>query len=782
MTENEKIVDRIKKVYSSSTNDQKKYLRQVLEELSESGYSETYNKIWLADYKEIPVDKETFLCDPEYLGSSNNNGRSIYPAWRDVMDELDRTGNQYYEIVFTGATRTGKTSTAVSDASYNLYKLMCLRDPQTYFGLKSVSRISIFFFNLTQTLAKGVAFKEFISTLNSSPWFHKHGHFTKSESNPTYVPEGGQIEITYGSDASHALGKATYCLSGETKILTDMGVYKLSEVPKEAKVGQLTPDRQVVFVKAKVSITSFVSETKKVTLCNGFSIECTGNHKLMREDGSYRCVDELIPSDRLYSIKCGVPSASKIHSIETKNYDKYIPVYDVINAEPYHNFIIAGEYEDYVSHNCVIFDECNFAQAGIKDVNKAKARMKEKYDTLVARVTGTFVKQGEVFGKIYVISSKRSDSDFMEEYVEAQRQAGNKHMYIFDKPQWEVWPSSKYTSSEKFPIALGGKKLKSFVVPDDQNNENGIAELKKQGYEILDVPIDNKTRFLSDFDVALRDIAGITVQGSMTFISQEVLDENITKERKNPFYTDIVQIGTKDDYSLEEFFHIEEVDDRYKKYPMYIHLDLSLNTDKTGISGICQSGRKDIDMPDNKTMSQPTFTHIFSVSLEAPRGDKIPYDKITRFICWLRNQGFYIAGISRDQFQSEYMGQLLEAQGFAVDKLSLDRTPDGYMAFRSILLEHRIDLLNVDLLNHELTRLERDAVTGKVDHRVGESKDISDSVAGSVWNATLKNAPIPVSRKSVASAIGKVNSIGSASRFGGASSPNTFSSIYKNYR
>lgn len=641
MTENEQIVDRIKKIYSSSTNDQKKYLRQILEELSECGYSETYDNIWLADYKEIPVDKETFLCDPEYLGSSNNNGKSIYPAWRDVMDELDRTGNQYYEIVFTGATRTGKTSTAVSDASYNLYKLMCLRDPQTYFGLKKVSRISVFFFNLTQTLARGVAFKEFISTLNSSPWFHKHGHFTKSESNPTYVPEGEQIEITYGSDASHALGKATYL---------------------------------------------------------------------------------------------------------------------------------------------VIFDECNFAQAGIKDVNKAKARMKEKYDTLVARVTGTFVKQGEVFGKIYVISSKRSDSDFMEEYVEAQRQAGNKHMYIFDKPQWEVWPPSKYTSSEKFPIALGGKKLKSFVVPDDQNNENGIAELKKQGYEILNVPLDNKTRFLSDFDVALRDIAGITVQGSMTFISQEILDENITKERKNPFYTDIVQIGTKDDYSLEEFFHIEEVDNRYKKYPMYIHLDLSLTTDKTGISGVCQSGRKDIDMPDNKTMSQPTFTHIFSVSLEAPRGDKIPYDKITRFIYWLRNQGFYIAGISRDQFQSEYMGQLLEAQGFNVDKLSLDRTPDGYMAFRSILLEHRIDLLNVDLLNHELTRLERDAVTGKVDHRVGESKDISDSVAGAVWNATLKNAPIPVSRKSVASAIGKVNSVGSASRYGGACSPNTFSSIYKNCR
>lgn len=571
------LIDRIVKVYDYCTPEEQTVLYTIMQELSEYGYSQTYEDVWLADYKEIPVDKKTFLTDPYYLGNSNNNGASIYPAWMDVMMELEQSGNQYYERVFTGATRTGKTSTAVSDAAYETYRLMCLRNPQEYFGLKAVTRISIFFFNITATLARGVAFKEFNTTLSVSPWFLEHGHFTQSEANPTYVPEGGLIEVTSGSDASHALGKATYL---------------------------------------------------------------------------------------------------------------------------------------------VIFDECNFAAAGIKDVNKSKERMKAKYDTLVARVTGTFVKNGEVFGKLYIISSKNSDSDFMEDYIQKQREAGNEHMYIFDKPQWEVWPASRYKSDKKFHIAIGGKNLRSFVVSDADDTPAGLKDLESQGYRIMAVPEDNKTRFLADFDIALRDIAGVSVPGMLSFITQETLDGCISATRKNPFYTDILSIGTKDNLTIEEYFHIDEVYANIRRCPIYIHIDLSLNTDRTGISGVAVTGRKDIETPNGK-LSMPTFTHVFSISLEAPRGDKIPYSKITTFICWLRKSGFNIARISRDQFQSEYMAQLLEQQGFIVDKLSLDRTPDGYISLQSICLERRIDLLDYKLVQDELIHLQRDSVTGKIDHPVG---------------------------------------------------------------
>lgn len=612
------IPQRIQNIYKSCNAEEQAVLRQILEEFAMYGESETYNNVWLADYKEIPVDKETFLTSPRFLGPSNNNGASIYPRWMEVMKELEVEGNQKYEIVFTGATRTGKTSTAVSDALYQLYRVMCLRDPQSYFGLKVSTTLLFFFFNITQTLAKGVAFKEFNTTIQYCPWFLEHGHMSASESNPIYIPEGGQIEIAYGSDASHALGRASYC---------------------------------------------------------------------------------------------------------------------------------------------VIFDECNFAAAGIKDINKAKARMKAKYDTLVARVTGTFVKNGEVYGKLYIISSKNSDSDFMEDYIAAQRKAGNPHMYIFDEPQWKVWPKNKYSSDRMFYIALGGRHLRSFVVPDDQMDPQSLKDIEAQGYKLMEVPEDNKTRFLSDFDIALRDIAGVSVPGTLSYITQATIDPCISPSRKNPFYNDVISIGTKDTLTLEEFFHMNEVDLTRRHLPMFIHLDLSLTTDRTGISGVWVSGSKEVvSIEDNKSrIAQPTFTHVFSIALEAPKGDKIPYSKILGFICWLRSQHFNIAGVSRDQFQSEHMAQLLEEQGFTVSKLSLDRSPQGYDTLKSTLLEQRIDMLNIKLLQDELIMLQRDSMTGKLDHPANSTKDMSDSFAGAVWNATINNPGVVIPTTKVANVFSNVN-------------------------
>ena len=294
---------RIKQIYSTCTQEEQQYLQQILYELSIDGESATYNDIWLADYKEIPVDKYTFLTSPQYLGSTNNNGQSIYPAWMDTMLELERTGNQYTEIVFTGATRTGKTSTAVSDALYHLYKLMCLRNPQDYFGLKNIATISIFFFNITQTLAKGVAFREFNDTIMACPWFLEHGTFTASETNPVYIPEGDTIEITYGSDASHALGKATFCLVGSTEILTPEGYRRIDSITGRHTVGQLGADDSVIFVDGEIQITDYVSETIKITLEDGTTVEGTPDHQVLLSTGVYVALGDLMVGDDLEEVQ-----------------------------------------------------------------------------------------------------------------------------------------------------------------------------------------------------------------------------------------------------------------------------------------------------------------------------------------------------------------------------------------------------------------------------------------------------------------------------------------------
>ena len=749
------LVARIREIYDSCDEREKYFLYQILHELAESedGRSKTYEDIWLADYKEIPVGINTFLDSDLYLGKTNRNGKAVYPFWRKELNTVFGAGNKYYEWVLTGPIRIGKSVTANTAASYMLYKLMCLRNPQEFFGKKENSMFSLLFFNLTKDLAKGVAFHEFNSALKMSPWFLANGHFTDSEENPIYIPDGGLISIEYGSDSSHGLGKQVFCLVGSTKIRTYTGLRRLDEIDCHVIVLQLFGD-DLIYTPATVHQTDSVKDTVKITFSDGSVIEGTPEHRLMMQDGSYRMLKDMNLGDYVRCV--GYPATLVyVSRIEYIVHDDPIPVYDVINAFPANNFIISDQ-SNIVSHNCCMLDEVNFSQAGVKDINKAKQRMKANYDTLMGRITSTFKHGGEIFGKMFTCSSKKSDCDFLEDHVAKQRAAGADFMYVSDAPQWEVMPPETF-SKERFYIAVGSRHQKGFVVEDNQSFPEALDDLKQQGFKIVAVPKEMKPSFKADFEISLRDLAGISVPGMLSFVTQEIIDDCITKERRNPFYSDTLQIGTRDNLKIEDFFHIEDIPKNILAAPTYIHFDLALVSDRAGISGVALVGRRDVEVMPGKIVSVPLLAHSFTIGIEAPRGAQIAYDKIKMFTLWLRSKGMNIVSTSRDQFQSEYLGQLLSASGFEDKKLSLDRTPDGYIAFRSILTEQRISLLDVKLLQDELIHLQRDSVTGKVDHPVGGSKDLADSLAGAVWNAVQSNDAIPVSGKSKISAMAAVN-------------------------
>ena len=748
--------ERIKSIYSNMNPQEQYYLREILSELAATGTSKTYDEIWLNDYKEIPVDINTFIESEFYLGATNDRGRRVFPYWRNVFNDIFAEQNKYEECFFTGATRIGKTSSAITVGLYMLYWLQCLRDPQRYFKKKDISIFSILFFNITKEMAAGVAFREFNDTIKGSPWFNQHGTFSKSDRNFYYIPEGGKISIDYGSDASHGLGKQVFCVTGDTQMLTSDGPKSIASLENTiTNLGQYESSGNIIYKPGFVCKTKYVTETVKIELEDGSVFEGTPDHLVMLSDGTYKALCELENSDMLKIAHNDI--LIPIKQFEIITYANAIPVYDVVEAIPNHNFIIASN-SYMVAHNCGFMDEMNFAKAGIKDINKAKKHMKDLYNTISARVKGTFRMNGEVYGKILAVSSKNSDNDFMETYRQDQIQAGaGDHMYVSDAPQWEVLPPETF-KPEKFYIAVGDRHKRGFVVPDNQTFPEALDELKSQGYTIMTPPIDMRPEFVADFDIALRDLAGISVPGTLSFITQDQVSRCIGT-RKNPFFTDVIQVGTDDNYSIEEFCHIELVDKRLMSLPTYLHLDLSLNTCNTGISANCISGRVDMKDSEGKIVSLPTFSHLFSVAIQAPRGSSIPYEKITTFIVWLRRQGMNITNhISRDQYQSEYMAQLLEAKGLGkVPKVSMDRTPEPYAALRAILSTQRIDLLDVSLLANELIHLQRDSVSGAINKPIGGSKDIADTMAGSLWNAMTQNPGTPVPAKSVISSIAKVN-------------------------
>lgn len=609
------IAERIQSVYSSCSRQEQQLLVQILQEMSVSGESSTLENIWLSDFKEVPVSIDEFICNPYYLGGTNRQGDGVYPFWKQAAREIFNAGNQYNEIVLSGATRIGKSSTAILLGCYMLYKLMLYREPHKYFKKKEISKFSFVFANLTKDLAFGVGFREFQDTLKASPWFNEHGTFSRSDRNFYYVPEGNTIEIIGVSDASQALG------------------------------------RQIFFA---------------------------------------------------------------------------------------------------------FIDECNFAKSGVKDINKAKASMKALYDTINARISGSFRIGGEVYGKMVTGSSKNADNDFLSDHIKKQLDAGNSHLYLVDEPQWKILPKEMF-SDEKFYFTVGDRYKRGFVIPPENEDDMHLQAYRDEGYEVIEAPAELRKNFLADYDIALRDIAGISVVGAMGFISQELITPNVSQDRPNPFFTDTISVGTHDNATIEQFFHVEVVPSNLKRCPLNIHLDLSETGDRTGMAGVVVDGTKIVEDFTGKKVVMPFFRELFAVGIDCPRGDRLSFQKVVNFLLWLRRNGFNVNTISTDQYQSSYLREVLNQQGFNTKKISVDASMDPYLGLRNALNDQRIELVKHQLQEDEMVNLQR--LNGKIDHRPnGEStKDVSDCVAGATWTLTQEapvTAPPP---KKTASIIASVN-------------------------
>ena len=463
----------------------------------------------------------------------------------------------------------------------------------------------------------------------------------------------------------------------------------------------------------------------------------------------------------------------KVAKVEHIHYDTPIPVYDVINAGDLHNFVISTDNSNIVSHNCLIQDEVNFSRAGVKDITISKAHMKHIYDTANARITGTFKLNGKIYGKMFTCSSKNSDNDYLSDHIEKQLDAGNTHMYLFDKPQWEVLPAYRF-GTEKFYITVGDRYKRGFVVPDENSDEEHLQEYRNEGYEVLEVPADYKPNFKADYDIALRDIAGRSVVGAMGFITQEMITPNVSNTRVNPFFEDYYEIGVQDNDTIERHFHLEVVPANLKQLPMYIHIDFAEKSDHIGIAGVVTDGNKTIlDIETNKKILMPFFRQIFQVAIGAPRGDRMSFQKVINFIVWLRRNGLNVGLVTTDQYQSSYVRENLDQQGFNTDKISVDRTVDPYISLRNLLQDQRIELIKCDLQEIEMINLQRNG--DRIDHKPqsnsgnevpclangynskGIGKDCADALCGACSIAIAHLDLVRPPAKNVINAIASVN-------------------------
>lgn len=583
------------------SKEEKIEVLKILKEYSETGQSSSLNTIVGEDYEEIPVDIHTFLHDSKYLGKAltNEEGKfTLFPYWESLLEEIYPDPLQpakYNTLALTGAIGLGKSTEAVIIGAYELYRMLCLKDPYMYYGLQPIDLITFAVINITKDAAKGVAWSKLQGMIQASEWFMSHGEVNKADV-PEWKPPKG-IELIYGSQTRHVIGRAVYW--------------------------------------------SFI-------------------------------------------------------------------------------------------------DEVSF-QAN-QDVNKQIEKAKALVNTVTARMQSRFMK-GSYNPTIFVLaSSKRTEQSFMETFIANKKKNDSKTTRIVDEPQWVI--RTDKDSEEKFKVAVGNRYLNNEILPLNITEEE-VQQYLQRGFTIINVPIGYYENFIDDIDIALTDIAGISTSNVTRYIAGSRLSLCRDDNYQNLFTKEIITVGNAADDKAQyyDFIDLSRLDEDLKLKPLYIHLDMSVSGDKTGIAGVWILGKKPPKPgePDSKALY---YKLAFHVSIKAPKGYQISFEKNRQLLYWLREQGFNIQGVSTDSYQSADMAQTLIANRFKYEQISVDRVQDlickPYQYFKSTIYEERIKIYPNSHLTEEIIGLVRDNNSGKVDHSEAgiNSKDSADGVAGALWNAS----------------------------------------------
>jgi len=438
----------------------------------------------------------------------------------------------------------------------------------------------------------------------------------------------------------------------------------------------------------------------------------------------------------------------------------YKPVCDIIEASPYfqQNFKpditqdecrfpssinfqpVANDTVNVLSLNVFggIIDEVNFMDTphnrAVSSDGRAITNAEQLYNSLSRRIKSRFMEGGYIPGKLFLLSSKRAKSDFTEKAV--RDDADDPNVFVRDHAMWEVKPGV-FMNSKMFRVLVGNDVVKSRIMKDGE-------ELKKSeidsGCYYIEVPEEFRSEFENELEGSLRDLAGIATEAIHPFIgNREALALAVDKSREHPFTSYEWVAGDDASFIWEKLCRKDPITGEMTPilHP-YAHrhaaIDTSLTGDATGLAVGHQAGVKKMtkisDDGGQVIEELPIVVIDFMLRIRPPKGDEIQLLDVRRLIYELnKHGGFNITFVGLDGFQSVDSKQQFVRNGIQSEIISVDRSPDPYLALKHCIYDGRILFYEYWPLLDELKSLEWIATKKKVDHPEGGSKDVADAVA-----------------------------------------------------
>lgn len=376
-------------------------------------------------------------------------------------------------------------------------------------------------------------------------------------------------------------------------------------------------------------------------------------------------------------------------------------------------------------------DEMEFAPGSNPKMELSK--IMKLYTTIKRRMESRYMKLGKLPGILFLVSSKKSDADFLEQYLKKNKD--KPYLKVVDEPIWVVKADQGLYSGNMFKVAVGNKYLKSKILGDDEDPE----AYKANGQEVIEVPVEYREAFDLDINSALMDIAGKALSSSLKYIYYDKLKLCYRQYLRNPFTIDEIVLGFDDDTELKDFLVEKFLSKLDRSKPHFVHWDTSKSGDATGLAMATIAGHREVKkLLKGQVFTEEDIIHklVFAINIRPDPGSEIPFYKIRNFIYYLRFVlGYNIVSVTCDSYQSVDSLQQMSLRGFNTKTLSMDRSRVPYDTLKNAINEGRLIMPHIPHLEKELLELEDDKMIGKIDHPVNGSKDTADAVAGSVFRS-----------------------------------------------
>ena len=416
----------------------------------------------------------------------------------------------------------------------------------------------------------------------------------------------------------------------------------------------------------------------------------------------------------------------------------YTRFYEMVKASPYFNTVFPfdkrkksklvfpnrievyplGSDHGSIGQNIMggIIDEVNFMQVIENSKRTRDSGVYDQatviYDSIARRRKTRFIEGEKSAGILCLVSSKRYPGEFTDKKLEEAKT--DPTIYVYDKRVWDVKP--KGTFKGYFPLYTGDGLNKPKILTEEE------AKKEDPAY-VMRVPNFYRREFEKDLVGAVRDIAGVSTLARYPYFSDS---ESVVSSfgAVNTVLSDVEVDFSEKSISIypQRFKNIER--------PRWVHIDLGVTNDSAGIA----CGYVDSFKLDNHNFPMPCITFDFTLRVKPPKNGEIKFSKIRDLIIKCRQLGLPIKWVSFDSFQSVDSIQILRQMGFSAGTISMDKSLEPYNITRSAFYENRVRSPIHQKVIEELLSLEFIAQKGKVDHPPAGSKDVSDAMAGVIFN------------------------------------------------